>query len=328
MQLDLSNSASFAMTPRPTWTRFCATLALGAGSLLGAIQLAAQPAHLNRGHQLVDEIVAAQSQGVFTGVVDGATVFLNRYGGSWNSNLNPSFIRFFDANRAANVGPYAANLTECAPLVTHLLRNTYGWDWHQHFISDPMNNGNLVAKSSPSSYLYVSAIKHQVGFASQVTNFLDVLPGDIGARWEVGTSTGHTLIVVGVNLDSAKAYPVSSADISFVPELAGSTYYELTVLDSSATGHSGGNDTRLITYNGSTALSGGAGRGVMGVFANANGQVIGHTWSLPTSSYLKTKNGVTGVNPTWLSSIKSRLERQADIELVFGRLPALAPVVP
>ncbi len=319
-----SASDSFA---RPTWSRFFATLAIGAGCLLGTASLTAQPAHLNKGHQLVDEIVAAQSQGVFTGVVDGVSVFLNRYGGSWASNSNPSFIRYFDANRAANVGPYAASLTECAPLVTHLLKHTYNWNWSQHLIPDPLNNGALVSKSSPSSYLYVAAIKNQVGFASHVAHFLNVLPGDIGARWDVGTSTGHTFMVVGVNLDSAKAYPASSTDINFVPYLAGSTYYEMTVLDSSSSGH-GDADTRMITYDGTTTLSGGAGRGVMGVFADANGNVIGHTWSLSTSSYWKIVNGQSVINPTWLKSMKSRLTKQTETELVFGRLPVLAPVAP
>lgn len=313
---------------RPTWSRFLLTLAIGAIVVVGAVHALAQPAHLAKGHRLVDEITAAQSQGVFTGVVDGSTVFLNRYGGNWDIPGNLSFIRFFDANRPANVGPYAANYTECSPLVTHLLKTTYGWDWHQHLIPDPLHNGALVAKSSPSSYLYVSAIKNQVGFVSQIANFLNVVPGDIAARWEVGTDKGHTLIVVGVNPDSAKAYPASSSDINFVPELAGSTYYEMTVLDSSATGHSGGNDTRMITYNGVTALSGGAGRGVMGVFVNANGNVIGHTWSRPTSAYQKTINGVLSINPGWLSGIKTRLEKQAVVELVFGRLPVLAPIAP
>ena len=321
MSLVISDSrfARQAPTARPVRTRLLGALTLGAGCLVGAATLAAQPAHLMQGHQLVDEIVAAQSQNVFTGVVDGATVFLNRYGGSWNTPGNVSFIRFFDANRPANVGPYAANYTECAPLVTRLLKNAYNWDWALRLIPDPLDNGNLVAKASPSSYLYVSAIKNHVGFTSQITQVLNVLPGDIGARWKVGTSTGHTLIVVGLNLDSAKVYPMSSNDTNFVPELAGSTYYEMTVLDSSASGH-GDNDTRFITYNGKTELSGGAGRGVMGVFADANGQVLGHTWSLPTSSFWKIVNGQPVINPTWLKSIKERLEKQAATELVFGRL--------
>ena len=105
MQLVISHSRCITHPTRPTWTRFFATLAVGAGCLIGAARLAAQPAHLAKGHQLVNEITAAQSQGVFTGVVDGTTVFLNRYAGSWDTAGDLSFVRFFDANRAANVGP-------------------------------------------------------------------------------------------------------------------------------------------------------------------------------------------------------------------------------
>ena len=65
-------------------------------------------------------------------VVDGATVFLNRDGGSWNPPGPLSFSRFLDANRDANVGPYAANLPECAPLVTHRLKTTCNWNWSQN----------------------------------------------------------------------------------------------------------------------------------------------------------------------------------------------------
>ncbi len=192
---------------------------------------------------------------------------------------------------------------------------------------DPLNQGTLGATASPSSYLPVSALKHQVGFAADVTHFLNVQPGDIGARWDIGTSRGHTMLVVGVNLDRAKAPPVSSSDLNFVPYLAGSAGYEPTVLDGSSSGHGDAN-TRMITSDGKTGLSGGAGRGVMGGFANANGNVIGHTCGLSSSSDWKIVNGQPVINPTWLKSIKGRLTKETDTELVFGRLPVLAPVVP
>jgi hypothetical protein len=66
----------------------------------------------------------------------------------------------------------------------------------------------------------------------------------------------------------------------------------------------------------------------MGVFTNSAGEIIAHTWSLPTSNYTKVSNGVTIVNPSWLSGIKSRVKLQGAVELVFGRLPAMAAVVP
>lgn len=191
---------------------------------------------------------------------------------------------------------------------------------------DPLNGDALAYKSSPNSYLYVSAIKHQIGFSTHVTQLANVQPGDIAARWEVGTDEGHTMIVVAMNAATAKAYPATSIDVNFIPALAGSTYTDVTVLDSAASGHT--NATRMITCIGTTALSGGVGTGVMGIFTDNQGLIIGHTWSLPTSSYLKTSKGVTTINPSWLSGIKSRIKLQADVELVIGRLPNLAVVAP
>jgi len=318
----MSSHLSSSPISRPAGRRLPGTLALGSLLVLSVGAAFAQPAHLVRGQQLVDEITAAQALGVFTGDVNGTTVFLNRYGGSWGSATEPSFIRFLDAN----AGTYAANLTTCAPLVTHLLKHTYGWNWKTHGIPNPLQGGAPTFTSSPQSYLYVSAIKHQVGFSQRLLTLGAVQPGDIAARWDVGTDDGHTMIVVAVNAGSAKAYPETSADPNFLPALAGATYTEVTVLDSSSSGHS--SDTRLITYNGSTALSGGVGEGVIGVFTNSAGEVIAHTWSLPTSSYTKVSKGVTIINPAWLSGIKSRVKLQGACELVFGRLPALAPVGP
>jgi hypothetical protein len=306
----------------PLSSRFLTALTGCAVLALGSVAAFAQPAHLSKGLQLVDEITAAQSQGVYTGSVAGADVFLNRYGGSWDSVSDPSFIRFFNA--ATNT--YAANYTTCAPLVTHLLKYTYGWNWKLIGIPNPLAGGALAYKSSPSSYLYVSAIKNLVAFTQRSVNLADVQPGDIAARWEVGTDTGHTMIVVGVNFASAKLYPLASTNADFIPALAGSTYIEMNVLDSSASSHT--NDTRLITYNGVTSASGGAGVGTMGVFINGAGEIIAHTWSLPTSSYQSTKNGVTTVSSGWISGIKSRVKMQGEVELVIGRLPPMASIVP
>ena len=296
-----------------------------AATLIACVTAArATPAHLDKGQLLIDEITTAQKVGVYTGDVNGSTVFLNRYGGSWGSATDPSFIRFLDQAS----GTYAANYTTCAPLVTHLLKYTYGWNWKNFGIPDPLNNGALAYKFSPSSYLYVSAIKNLVGFTQRSLTLTEVQPGDIAARWEVGTDEGHTMLVVGVNFASAKAYPVTSSDVSFLPALAGSTYVEMTVLDSSASGHS--NDTRMITTNGTAALTGGAGVGVMGVFINASGQIIAHTWSLPTSNYLtydKTLKQYV-VSSGWLTGIKSRVQLQGAVELVIGRLPAMTAIVP
>lgn len=278
-------------------------------AVVASLARAQTPAHLQNGLTLVDQIVAAQQAGIATDV-DGT--FLNRYGGSWNSPTDPSFIRFLDA--ANGIRP--ANYTTCAPLITHLLKHTYGWNWSLFQIPDPLANNQLVSSASPKAYRYVSAIKNLVGFSAQRGTLLAVQPGDVGAYWDIGTDDGHAFLVVGLNLASAKPYP---SDVTgAIAALAGATYYEMTVLDSSASGHT--SDTRMITFNGGTALSGGIGTGVMGVLVNASGAVVAHTWSLPTSNYLTKKNGVWVVNPSWLSGLNSRLQFQTSRELVFGRL--------
>jgi hypothetical protein len=280
---------------------------------VGASLARAQPAHLTHGLTLVDQIVVAQQGGIYT---DPDGTFLNRYGGSWNSPTDPSFIRFLDA--ANSIRP--ANNTTCAPLVTHLLKHTYGWNWSLFQIPDPLNQNLPVSTASPKAYRYVSAIKNLAGFTQQLTTLSAVQPGDIAAYWDIGTDDGHAMVVVSVNLSSAKPYP---SDVTgAIPALTGTTYYEMTVLDSSSTGHT--NDTRHITYNGVTGLTGGLGTGVIGVLVDAGGAIVAHTWSLPTSSYLTKKNGVWVVNPSWLSGLNSRLKYQTSRELVFGRLPALS----
>lgn len=271
------------------------------------------PKHLDRALELVAEILDAQHLGAFA---EPSGPLLNRYGGSWNSASDPSFIRFAGPNSTL-----PGNNTTCAPLVTHLLKFTYGWDWSLLPIFDPLLN-TWVATASPKAYRYVSAIKLHTGFVQQLTRLADVLPGDIAAYWDVGTDDGHAMIVASVDLASAKPYPSSTTGAD--PALAGTTFYEMTVLDSSASGHT--NDTRLVTINGVTALTGGAGAGIMGVLINAAGEIVAHTWSLPTSNYTTVKNGATIINPNWLSGLTSRLKFQTSRELVFGRLPALTPL--
>ena len=103
----------------------------------------------------------------------------------------------------------------------------------------------------------------------------------------------------------------------FFAALAGTTFYRMTVLDSTSSPHT--NDTReftLVENNVATDYEVlGVGTGDMGLFVDANGNVVGHTWSL--SSY----NPVTKASK-WMNSINGRLYLQNDRELVIGRLPA------
>lgn len=265
---------------------------------------AAMPLHLERGLQLLDEINSAHHLGVFT---DSEGVAVNGYGGSWHSLTNPSFIRFADFDN----GVLPANYTTCSPFVTHLLRATYNWDWKKHSFIDPVTL-NVVSVASPSSYRYIALMKANLGFVKHTTRLNEVLPGDILSWWQVGTTSGHTSIVISVDFESAKPYPSDHADAD--PTLAGTTYYEVEVLDSAAGVHT--NDSRVFTVDDVSHVVSGLGSGTMGILVDANFELVGYTWSLPTSNY------VTG-RKWWLGGLHNRLRRLPEFEAVFGRLPVL-----
>lgn len=307
MQLVISDSRySAAPASRPTWTRLIATLAIGAGCLLGAAKLAAQPAHLTKGLQLVDEITAAQKVGVFT---DSAGVPLNRYGGSWNSTTDASYVRFL--NQATNTLP--ANNTKCAPLVTHLLKVAYNWSWYSVAnlsFYDPVLKVTKTS-SSPAPYQYIALLKAGKGFASQVTRLDQALPGDILLWWNIGSDDkDHAMIIVSVDTASAKSYP-TGLDASN-PALAGTTYYAVRVLDSSSGVHS--SDTRIVSVNGVDTQIPGVGLGTIGILVNAQSQIVGTTWSLPSASY-------TDEQSDWLDQLHGKLKLQFVTEAVIGRMP-------
>ena len=279
---------------------------LSAAALAGAFSLttvAAQPAHLTKGLQLLNEITSAQAVGVFT---DAANVPLNRYGGSWNSASNPSYIRFLDVPN--HVLP--SNNTKCAPLVTHLLKHCYNWNWSSHSFYDPVLAVTKTS-ASPAPYQYIALLKAGKGFAQRITRLDQTLPGDILLWWNIGSdASDHAMIVVNVNLANGKAYPTNLAASN--PALAGTTYHEVTVLDSSSGVHT--NDSRIVAVNGVDTPIAGIGTGTIGILVNANFEIVGTTWSLPNSDYATQLTG-------WLNGLHSRLKLQTTTEAVIGRLP-------
>ncbi len=334
----LNTSTASAMT-FPRLLILTSSLLAAAASAFGARSVA----HLDRGETLVEQMLLAHASGKF---FEG-DVFLNTYGGSWDSPTDSSFFRL--AHSKKKILP--RNRTTCAPFVTHLLRSTYGWDWKNHRILHP-RTGGIKATASPNPVLYYSAIKNRVGFTHRLTKMKDVRPGDIASIWykkETGDK-GHTMIVVAVN-PKPKPYTAvvdaqtKSAHRKIVPKLTGKLVYEVTVLDSSSTGHTrpapAGTahaakfnaaqiDTRWLARPDSprskklrsAALTGGAGVGVIGIIVDpATGKIVGHTWSLPYVDYKKAR-------AAWHRSVNDRVYFQATRELVIGRLPANLPVRP
>jgi len=261
---------------------------------------AQQPAHLDAALQLADEIAAAQTVGVFT---DAAGVPLNRYGGSWNSATDASFIRFADLE----AGVLPGNNTRCAPLVTHLLQAAYGRDWRQFSFQDPIL-GATKTTASPAPYQYIALTKEGKGL-TRIARLDQAQPGDLLHWWQVGTAdSDHSMIIVRIDWASAKAYPTNHALSDAT--LAGTTYYEVEVVDSSSGVHTA--DSRLVNVNGVETQIAGIGTGLIGLLVNASSEIVGYTWSLPTSDYATKRTG-------WLNGLHSRLRRLPAYEAVIGR---------
>lgn len=263
------------------------------------------PPHYAAAVALLDQITALQAVGVYT---DAGGTPLNRYGGSWNSSTDPSYIRFANFDN----GILPANNTKCSPLVTHLFKEVYSWNWKNYSFTDPILN---VVKStaSPTPYQYIELIKEGKGFAQRVTRLDQVQAGDILSWWQVGTdASDHSMIIADVNWNSAKPYPSNVAGAN--PALAGTVYYEVRVIDSSADLHAA--DTRLVNVNGTFQHIPGIGTGIIGLLVNSNFEIVGRTWSLPTSNYYSQ----TG---SWLSGLHNRLRLAPANEFVIGRMPVM-----
>jgi hypothetical protein len=156
-----------------------------------------------------------------------------------------------------------ANRTQCNSFLTHLLEQGYGWT--------DTDIRLWMGSTSPSAAMYHDAIAAGNGFMTVATTAA-VLPGDVIAiRYPAGSAvSGHVATVVSP--------PVYLAPVA--PLVAGTDQYAVTVVDSSSSGH-GPTDTRLEPGG---SWHPGAGVGVMRLYADAQGAVVGHTWSTSTGS--------------------------------------------
>ena len=266
-----------------------------------------QPLHLKLGLQLVDEINATHSLGIFE---DTEGVQVNNYGGSWEDDVDPSFIRFFDEGD----GILPANNTVCAPFVTHLMLHAYDWDWGDYPFDDPKEGIDNNTSESPNPWQYLALVDDNVGFEKKITNIRQSKPGDIISIHYLDGDSGHTMILVDLHLEDPIAYPEAGDNLN--PALAGTHFYRMTIMDSTGSPHT--NDTREFTiYDDNDDPTDheihGAGIGDMGIFLDINGNIIGHTWSLSPSN-----PGSQG----WINGMNSRLKLQTERQMVFGRLPA------
>ena len=168
------------------------------------------------------------------------------------------------------------NRTQCNSFLTRLLQQAH--DWTDTDIRQWMGS------ASPNAAMYHAVIVTEERF-EEIAAITDLLPGDVIAiKYPAGsTVSGHIAIVRDAPVLRAATAPLVSLTVQ----------YEVTVVDSSSTGH-GPTDTRL---NGDGTWHPGAGIGVMRLYANADGSVAGHTWSTSTRSAFygqATRNVVLG----------------------------------
>lgn len=290
------------MRAGPLSRRGALTLCAAVATLWGHLALA-QSAHQASAELLLQQIQQAQGAGVFA---DPRGQPLNRYGGSWSSATEPSFIRFADPLQ----GVLPGNLTTCSPFLSRLFQAQYGWNWNQeaYRFNDPVL-GQSVRRPSPEAYQYGLLIQQGLGFTPIQTLNL-ALPGDVLAWWVAGSpDNDHVMLIQQVRWNTLKPYPSGLPNSN--PALAGTQFVEVRVIDSSADTHS--QDTRWVAKDGALTHIDGLGAGTIGLLLDINLRVIGRTWSLPEASYDTQKN-------TWVKSLNGRLKLAPAWGFAVGRL--------
>jgi hypothetical protein len=172
---------------------------------------------------------------------------------------NPTFLTWPGVQ---NVTIYT-NRTKCASFVTHVLKQAYGWnntDVHTRFDS-----------STPDAATYHDAIQAGKYFL-EIQHVKDIQVGDIIAiKYPPNPdATGHVMIASNTPVQRRVTKPV----------VAGTTQYAIEVIDSSQSGH-GPTDTRLMRND---TWDEGAGIGILRLYADNTGAIVGYTWSTYNNS--------------------------------------------
>lgn len=149
--------------------------------------------------------------------------------------------------------------TDCSGFLNALLERAYGLT--------PDDFENLFGNRRPLAVEYFEAILQQKNFR-QIKLERDVRPGDVIAiRYPPGTNenTGSILLIAGL----PERHKASK------PEVEGTEQWELSVIDSSESGH-GKTDTR---HQPDGKFGQGVGQGILRLYTRPGGEIVGYTWS-------------------------------------------------
>lgn len=159
------------------------------------------------------------------------------------------------------------NRSVCSALVAHLLMQAYGYR--------PADFASWLGGRFPRAAGFHDAIAAGRGFDS-VRRIAEIRPGDVLAiKYPPGSHpTGHVLLAASRPVERRATEPI-------VP---GTVQYELSVIDSSHTGH-GPTDTRHYAKG---KFHTGVGEGLFRLYAGPDGTLAGYSWSVTKASEVYT----------------------------------------
>lgn len=170
--------------------------------------------------------------------------------------------------------------TDCSGFMNALLKHAY--DFSDEQLSAMFHARRPLAKH------YFTAIEAQHGFQT-IDSLKQARPGDILAVRYLnsgeGENTGHVMLMAGQPRLREPTQPVVS----------GTLQWEVPVIDESSSGH-GVIDSRHLSGGG---FSDGLGNGILRVYTDPAGRIVGHSWSVGR---------------------KSKFRSQAERPLLIGRL--------
>jgi hypothetical protein len=157
---------------------------------------------------------------------------------------------------------------DCSGFIDALLSHSYGFDADAY--------KRWFDSHRPSARRYHDAIVEQKGF-NHINRVADIHPGDfLAVKYrEKEENTGHIMLVAEKPRRMNPKKPIET----------GTEQWEITVIDSSRSGH-GATDTRHKKGKDGKDHDG-LGEGILRLYSTADGSVAGFTWSTLSSSDFK-----------------------------------------
>lgn len=166
------------------------------------------------------------------------------------------------------------NRSRCSSFFTSLLVQAYDEDL-----------SGWLGCTSPIANTYHDAIEDEDGFI-RIKKVTDLQVGDVLAlayldagctqvtcgSVETCTNSGHVMLVSSV----------PSVRTASAPVVTGTTQYELKVIDSTSSAHGVGDTRYKSESNGANDKE--VGEGIIRLYVDSNGEVMGHTWTTSSGS--------------------------------------------